>query len=123
MTSRFPKLTLKFVTDSNRLVMAILPADAFHPARAGTPARTVSIIQNTAADEREVIFLSRDRGVGLTPLRLFARGQHGANRPAYNVRRRGAGKRSEDLRCMALHTLLLLLQAGPDVRYNPLPPA
>jgi hypothetical protein len=32
------------------------------------------------------------------------------------------GKRSEDLRCMPLHTLLLLLQAGPDVRYNPLPP-
>jgi len=32
------------------------------------------------------------------------------------------GKKSEDLRCMALHTLLLLLQAGPDVRYNPLPP-
>jgi len=49
------------------------------------PGRTVSIIQNTPADQKEVMFLSLGAAVGFTPLEAFAHGQRGADRQAYKV--------------------------------------
>src|SRR4029077_16611944 len=52
MTSRFPKLTLRPVTDSNGFVIVVLSANAIRLAAASIHGQLVSIIQNATAEQQ-----------------------------------------------------------------------
>src|SRR5947209_20354893 len=119
MTSRFSKPAFRCVTVSNRFVMATFACECIQSGshrhtRANCKHNSESACGSEGSD---VSVARRSRGLhAFEGVPAWSAGGQIARLTTYDAVAPGGccepGKKIEDLRCMALHTLLLLLQAG-----------